>query len=161
MRQSHTSTPVPKINGARVAILQSKWYPEFTDRMTRLCKEVLESAGAIVETHRLPGCLELPVAAKILIEEAITTLDAIVFIGVIVKGDTYHFEMIVDECGRGAGQLSLQHSIPILNAILPVTAMKQVEDRAGDNEFNKGIEAALAAAEFIAWRRNVARKAPI
>ena len=83
----------------RIAILKSKWYPELVENMARACTAVLTEYGySQVEQHTLPGSLELPLAARdLLAEDRDGTLDAIICFGIIVKGDTYHFEMISDD----------------------------------------------------------------
>lgn len=66
-----------------------------------------------------------------------------------------HFEMIIDEVVRGLGEVSRQGRVPIINEILPVSDLSQAQSRAADDELNKGIEAAVAAIEIIAWRREL------
>jgi 6,7-dimethyl-8-ribityllumazine synthase len=75
-------------------------------------------------------------------------------LGVILKGDTLHFEMITPEVFTGLARLSLEIDIPILVEFLPVLALRHAVERAGKDEFNKGLAAASAAAEIIAWRRS-------
>jgi 6,7-dimethyl-8-ribityllumazine synthase len=70
-----------------------------------------------------------------------------------MKGDTYHFEMISNECIRGLGEVMLSENVPIIVEVIPVTNLEQLVARSRDDRFNKGIEAALAAAEIIEWRR--------
>ena len=66
-----------------------------------------------------------------------------------------HFEMILDECVRGLGEVSRRERIPVINEILPVTDIAQAEVRTADDDLNKGIEAAVAAIEIIGWRRKL------
>lgn len=121
--------------------------------MTAKCIEVLKSAGAAEpEVHVVSGSLEIPLAAQRLCRLQ-RSFDAIVAFGIIVKGDTYHFEMITNECMRGLGQVMLQEDMPIIVEVLPVLDIAQAKARAGNDEFNKGIEAAVAAIETIAWRK--------
>ena len=82
-------------------------------------------------------------------------IDAIICFGVIVKGDTLHFEMISEESMRGLGQVMHEFRRPVVVEILPVFDIQQAIDRSSDDEFNKGIEAAVAALEMISWRRGV------
>ncbi len=82
-------------------------------------------------------------------------MDAIVCFGVIVKGDTLHFEMISEECMRGLGAVMHEFRRPIVVEVLPVFDIKHAEERAGNDEFNKGIEAAAAAVEMVAWRQSI------
>ena len=150
----------PLSDGARVAILRSKWYGEIVQSLYDKCAAVLRAKGVSrIESHILPGCFEFPYAAAQLTSEpankAQPPLDAIICLGVVLKGDTYHFEMIVDECVRGLGEVSRSALVPIINEVLPVTDIAQAQARAADDEFNKGIEAAAAAIEIIHWQRQL------
>lgn len=142
-------------DGARVAILRSKWYGELVGSMHDKCVAILAAKGvADVTAHTLPGSFEFPFAANEL-ARLDRKPDAIICLGIVLKGDTYHFEMIVDECVRGLGAVSRRWRVPIINEVLPVTEIAQAEARAADDEFNKGIEAAAAAIEIIDWRRRL------
>ena len=141
----------------RICILQSKWYPELVQSMTEACQQVLGQAGYTdIHTHTLPGSLEIPLAARDLLAQDVgQQIDAIICFGVIVKGDTLHFEMISEESMRGLGSVMHDFRRPVVVEILPVFTMQQAVDRASDDEFNKGIEAAVAAIEMVAWRRSI------
>jgi len=146
---------LPQINDARVVVLTSKWYDELVRCLHDRCVGVLNDNGVIdVTSHTLPGCLEFPYAANELVRHD-PDIDAIVCLGVVLKGDTMHFEMIIDEVVRGLGEVSRQGRVPIINEILPVSDLSQAQSRAADDELNKGIEAAVAAIEIIAWRREL------
>ncbi|MCB0335189.1 MAG: 6,7-dimethyl-8-ribityllumazine synthase [Bdellovibrionales bacterium] len=156
MKQDQAIESIPQIPDAQIAIVQSKWYREYTDSMVGKCVETLQTTGCQdPEIHVLPGSLELPLAAQYLIQRR-TELEAIIAFGVIVKGETFHFEMISNECMRGFGQVMLDYDIPILVEVIPVTDIELIKARSGDSPHNKGIEAAIAAAEIIAWRRSLA-----
>ena len=141
----------------RICILQSKWYPELVQSMTEACQQVLGQAGYTdIHTHTLPGSLEIPLAARDLLAQDVEQLiDAIICFGVIIKGDTLHFEMISEESMRGLGSVMHDFRRPVVVEILPVFTMQQAVDRASDDEFNKGLEAAVAAIEMVAWRRSI------
>jgi 6,7-dimethyl-8-ribityllumazine synthase len=141
----------------RIAILKSKWYPEIVDSLADTCEAALRERGfERVEVHTLPGSLELPLAAAdLLAEDGAGEIDAIICFGVILKGETLHFEMISSECMRGLGQVMLQYRRPVIVEVLPVFSMEDARARAGEDEFNKGYEAAAATIEMIAWRRGV------
>ena len=158
MQQALDVSALPRVDGARVAILRSKWYADMIDRMHTHCVAVLEGAGVTrVDTHVLPGCLEMPFAANELTRPG-HGIDAIICLGIVLKGDTMHFEMIVDECSRGLGEVARATRVPILNEVIPVTDIAQAESRTADDEFNKGIEAAAAAVEMIDWIRRQGRR---
>ena len=158
MQQALDVSALPRVDGARVAILRSKWYADMIDRMHARCVAVLEGAGVMeMETHVLPGCLEMPFAASELVRRDRRAIDAVICLGIVLKGDTMHFEMIVDECSRGLGEVARASRVPILNEVIPVTDIAQAESRTADDEFNKGIEAAAAAVEMIDWKRRQGR----
>ena len=142
-------------NPGRIAILKSKWYPEYVESMADACEEVLRQCGySDVEQHTLPGSLELPLAARdLLAEDTEGKIDALVCFGVIVKGATLHFETISYESMRGLGRVMEDFHRPIVVEILPVFDIKDAAERSADDELNKGIEAAAAAIEMVAWRR--------
>ncbi|MEM9622915.1 MAG: 6,7-dimethyl-8-ribityllumazine synthase [Pseudomonadota bacterium] len=150
------SLPVIQSPG-RIAILKSKWYPDLVQNMADACTQVLTEYGySQIEQHTLPGSLELPLAARdLLATDVDNTLDAIVCFGIIVKGETLHFEMISYECMRGLGELMHEFRRPVVVEVLPVFEMSQAEARAGNDEFNKGFEAAACAIEMVAWRQSV------
>ncbi len=143
-----------RIDGARIAILQSKWYREYTDKMVSRCVELLKKAGALEpEIHILPGSLELPLAAKTLAEKG--GYEAFILLGAVVKGETFHFELVMEGCSGGASRISLDYGIPCIMEVLPCTNIDQLARRCAPDEFNKGIEAAAAAIEIISWIREV------
>ena len=158
MQQAIDIDALPRLTSpTRVVILRSKWYADIVAGLHAKCFEVLTAKGVDdVVTHTLPGSFEFPFAANELVNTQ-GRLDAIICLGVVLKGDTYHFEMIVDECVRGLGAVSRAARVPIINEVLPVTDIAQAESRARDDEFNKGIEAAAAAVEIIHWRRTAIR----
>ena len=149
---------LPAIDGpGRIAILKSKWYPELVNSLSSTCVDVLSQYGYTeIDVHTLPGSLELPLAARdLLAEDTERTIDAVICFGVIVKGDTYHFEMISNECMRGLGEVMHEFRRPVVVEVIPVFDIADAEARCADDEFNKGIEAAAAAIEMVAWRRSV------
>ena len=144
---------VPTIPRSRVLLLKSKWHPAVIDGLSRGCCESLEQLGCMeVEQHTVPGSLEMPYAINFLIRSG-RTYDAVICLGVILKGETLHSEMITREVYHGLSRLSIEQNIPIINEILPVIDIKHAEERARDDKFNKGREAAIAVAEIVAWRR--------
>ena len=151
-----SALPVIGVPG-RICILKSKWYPEHVESMADACDTILRQAGyADIQEHTLPGSLEIPLAARdLLAEDVAGNIDAIICFGVILKGDTLHFEMISEESMRGLGEVMHEFRRPVVVEILPVFDIQQAIDRSSDNEFNKGIEAAVAALEMISWRRGL------
>jgi len=150
---SYSLGDLSRVEKGRTAIVISKWYREYSDAMVVKCKEVLAAAGCDVpEVHVVPGSLEIPLAARRL-AQADPLLEAIIVFGIIVKGDTYHFDMVKNLCMSGLERVMFECDIPIINEIIPVDSLEYIKARAGDNDKNKGIEAGKAAVEIIDWRR--------
>jgi 6,7-dimethyl-8-ribityllumazine synthase len=157
---SYDISKLPKVSNGRAVILVSKWYREHSESMVAKCREVLLSAGCLdPEVHVLPGCFEIPLAARRLAKRD-PKLEAIIVFGVIVKGDTYHFDIVKDLTMSGLERVIFECDIPIINEILPVDSLDHVVARSGDNDKNKGYEAGLAAVEIIDWRRRNADADP-
>lgn len=155
MKHAHAVQQLPHITGARVVIIQAKWHREYSDVMVAKCCDILRRAGVETpEIHVLPGSLELPFAANQLAQTK-PKPDAIIAFGIILKGDTDHYDVVRDQCHSGLMQVMLANDLPIIMEIIPASNIELIKARAGDDEFNKGIEAGLAAVEIIAWRKSV------
>lgn len=154
MQEAINVDALPRIDGAEVVVLRSKWYADIVESMYAACARVLEAKGVRQTGYVLPGCYEFPFAANELCRTP-SDLGAVICLGVVLKGETAHFEMIVNECVRGLGEVSRRQRMPIINEILPVTDLVQARARAGDDNLNKGIEAAAAAIEIIHWQREL------
>ena len=103
------------------------------------CKELGVSDITVM---KVPGALELPIAAQALAESG---MDAVIAIGAVVKGDTDHYEIVVRESTSGISRVALDTGVPVANAILAVHDYALAVERAGANDANKGGEAAEAA----------------
>jgi len=151
MKKSHSKEIKQKIPGARIAILQARWHCEHTDRMVSACREILNRAEAKKIKHFiLPGAYELPLAAKMAAKSK--RFDAIIVFGAIVKGETDHYEVILQTCIRELGRVMYDFEVPVIMEIIPVHNIKHLIERS-QGEHNKGIEAAQAAIEIVHWRR--------
>ena len=125
---------LPSIDSpGRIAILGSKWYPEIVTSMSSTCERVLREHGyQHIEQYTLPGSLEMPLAAAdLLATDADQEIDAVICFGVILKGETLHFEMISNECMRGLGNVMLQYRRPVIVEILPVLEMAHAAGQSG------------------------------
>lgn len=148
MKKSYSADHISRVPAnQRVAIVQSRWHSEHTDRMVGACSEILSECGvAEVQLVKVPGCYEIPLTAKRLAKSG--RFAAIVVFGAIVRGDTDHYQLILDTCIRELGKVMYDFEIPIINEILPVHTLEHLIERStGDG--NKGIEAAQAAVEML------------
>lgn len=144
---------LPTIADSKVAIFLSKWHREHSERMVEKCVAVLRGQGCSdIQTHLMPGCLEIPLAVR-RVAQRTPDLDAAIVFGVILKGDTYHFDMVKDLCMSGLERVMFEFDLPIINEVLPVNRIEDVIVRSSDDNKNKGLEAAAAAVEVIDWRR--------
>ena len=129
----------------RIGIVQARWNAPITDRLADACLAELEALGVSpkhIRHVRVPGALEVPVALMTMADSE--DYDALVAIGCVVRGETYHFELVANESAAGVTRVSLDHQIPIANAILTVENEAQAVARADD----KGRDAARVAVEM-------------
>ena len=129
----------------RIGIVQARFNAAITDRLTEACRAELQVLGVPAEHIRhvtVPGALEVPMALQALADDE--DQNALVAIGCIVRGETYHFELVANESGAGVMRVSLEREIPIANAILTVENEEQAWARADE----KGRDAARVAVEM-------------
>lgn len=134
----------------RIAIIRTDYHTELNDNLEKHAKKTLVAAGVKEENIQVlhaPGAWEIPFVAQAAAKSK--KFDALITFGVIVKGETYHFEMIANETARALMQLSSEYSIPVALEILAVFKKEQAEERAGDNDKNKGIEGAIAVLKAL------------
>ena len=131
--------------GLAIGIVQARFNAGITAALAKACLAELAELGVATENIRLltvPGALEIPVALKALAET--DDFDALIALGCIIRGQTYHFELVANESGAGLTRVALDHSVPVANAILTVETEGQAWDRADD----KGRDAARVAVEM-------------
>jgi 6,7-dimethyl-8-ribityllumazine synthase len=129
----------------RIGIVQARWNAAITDKLAETCLAELQAVGVSAKHIRhvkVPGALEVPLALAGLAES--DDYDALIALGCVIRGETYHFELVANESGAGVTRVSLDHQIPIANAILTVENEEQAMDRAED----KGRDAARVAVEM-------------
>ncbi len=133
-----------------IAIVASRFNSFIVDRLYDGAIKMLNSSGInneAITSVKVPGAFEIPVAVQALLDE--NEYDAIITLGAIIRGETPHFDFISNECTRGIGQLAIDSGVPVIFGVLTVDNSEQAMDRAGDEESNKGSEAAAAALEMI------------
>lgn len=138
------------INDIKIAIVSSNFRKEVAENLEKNCIKSLNERGIAlnqIDIFKVPGSLEIPLVVKKLAKKDI--YDAIITFGAILKGRTYHFEQIANECIRGCMEVSLQYEIPVIFEVLAVYDIKDALYRATRKEENKGVEAAQTALEMI------------
>ena len=127
---------------ARFLIVEARFYAHLNDLLLQGTRAALEDAGHVHETITVPGALEIPAAVAMAAETG--RYDGFVALGVVIRGETYHFEVVSNESARALMALTLD-GLPIGNGILTVENEAQALTRAKPDEKNKGGEAAKAA----------------
>ena len=145
-----------KTSEIKIAIVSSSFRVEVTENLEKNCIATFEKKGITknqIDIFRVPGSLEISLVAKKAAKKGI--YDAIITFGAIVKGKTYHFEQIANECVRGCMKVSLEYEVPVIFEVLAVYDIQDALERATRKEENKGIEAALTALEMIKVLANI------
>ena len=138
--------------GLRIGIVQARFNYDVTDALTNACKQELLILGvAERDIHHVsvPGALEVPVALQALAEKS--KFDALIAIGCIIRGETYHFELVANESSAGVTRIALDFQLPIANAILTTENLSQAIAR----QTVKGSDAARVAIEMANLLENI------
>jgi 6,7-dimethyl-8-ribityllumazine synthase len=142
--------------GMKFAVIVSRFNAFITERLLTAATDALRRTGAKatdIEVVRVPGSFEIPAAAKLLAQTG--NYDALVAIGCLLRGDTAHYDVIVNEVTRGIGEVTLSTGVPIGFGVLTCETLEQAIDRAGLKMGNKGFDAALAALELAVLKRTL------
>ena len=135
---------------ATVLIAEARFYPHLNDMLLAGARGAIEAAGHSHETVTVPGALELPGALALAAESG--RFDAFVALGVVIRGETYHFEIVAEESARGLMALTLD-GLAVGNGILTVENDAQAVVRADPKQGDKGGGAALAALRLLRLRQ--------
>ena len=131
--------------GLRIGIVRARFNDAITSKLAQACLSELERLDVDESDIRhvsVPGALEIPVALKAMADSG--EFDALVALGCVIRGETYHFELVCNESGAGVSRVALDHSLPVANAILTVETEEQAWARAEE----KGRDAARVAVEM-------------
>jgi 6,7-dimethyl-8-ribityllumazine synthase len=131
--------------GLRIGIVRARFNDTLTSALAEACLNELAALGVATRHIRevqVPGALEIPVALKAMAETE--DYDALIALGCIIRGETYHFELVANESGAGVSRVALDHLLPVANAILTVENEAQAWARAAE----KGRDAARVAVEM-------------
>ncbi|MDE2118984.1 MAG: 6,7-dimethyl-8-ribityllumazine synthase [Betaproteobacteria bacterium] len=139
--------------GMRIGIVQSRFNPVVCEGLLAACRTQLVQQGvndADITLASVPGALEIPLALQRMAMSG--KFDALIALGAVIRGDTYHFEVVSNESARGVGEVQLHTGVPVANAILTTETDEQAEERMNV----KGAEAALVAVEMVNLLRKLA-----
>jgi 6,7-dimethyl-8-ribityllumazine synthase len=147
--------------GLSFAIVVSRFNSFITDRLLQSAVDALLRSGTKqrdIDLVRVPGAFEIPSAARTL--AGTKKYAAIVCIGCLLRGDTAHYDVIVNEVARGIGQSAQETGVPHSFGVLTCETLEQAIDRAGLKMGNKGFEAAMAAIEMANLKQAIVQKGP-
>ena len=138
-------SPAPAVHvaGARFLVVEARFYDEIGAMLLAGAMRALEAAGAIVEVISVPGALEIPIALALCVEDG--AYAGAVALGCVIRGDTYHFEIVCNESARALTQFALDWRLCFGNGILTVDTEAQAIERADPARGDKGGDAARAA----------------
>ncbi len=135
----------------RFAVVVSRFNSFVCERLLEGALDTLRREGEVPDEHitvvRVPGAIEIPVALEHLAKSG--KYDALIALGCVIRGSTYHFEVVANECAKGITQVTLSHGIPVANGVLTTDTLEQAVQRAGSKAGNKGSEAASSALEMV------------
>jgi len=144
-KQGAASAAVLNGRGLHIGVVQARFNADVTDTLWQSCREELLRLGVEpqdIEHHSVPGALEVPLLLQALAQR--DDFDALIALGCIIRGETYHFELVANESGAAITRVGLDHDLPIANAILTVENQAQAEAR----QVEKGVDAARVAVEM-------------
>jgi len=147
--------------GARILIVEARYYDEIADALLAGAMKALQEAGAEVDRISVPGSLEIPGAIALAIDTAHwgrLPYDGAVALGCVIRGDTIHFEIVSTESSRALMDLAVSKKFPLGNGILTVNTEAQAWQRARASELNKGGDAARAALGMLRIKRRLSQQ---
>ena len=155
MLKKASKTKPSAVAGTRVAIVASRYNARYVNSMLRAAKAELAKAKVAAEVVRVPGAFEMPAVASALARRLTNPIDAIVCLGVILRGETTHAENIAQAVTGALAQLQVEHSLPVIHEVLLLENVQQARERCLDARHNRGIEAARTAIEMTRVMRRV------
>ena len=137
------------VGGARILVVEARFYDDIADMLLRGARRVLKDAGAAFDVVSVPGALEIPAAIRL----AAKHFDGFIALGCVIRGETHHFEVVAGESARGLMELMTRDGLCIGNGILTVEDEAQAIVRADPKQGDKGGDAARAALALLELKR--------
>ncbi len=152
MAEPHRTSAAPvHVDGARFLIVEARFYDNVADMQLAGARAALEAAGAQVDVITVPGALEIPTAIRIAFDQV--DYAGAVALGCIIRGETYHFEIVSNESARALMDLAVTHRMAIGNGVLTTEDMPQAIVRADPAQLDKAGDAARAALALYQLKR--------
>lgn len=142
--------------GSRFAVVVSRWNDFLTSKLAEGAVSALESHGAEeadVEVFMVPGAFELPLTSLKLANSG--NFDAVIALGVVIRGETPHFDYVAGEAAKGIAQAGMTTGVPVIFGVVTTDTLEQAINRCGGKAGNKGHEAAVSAIEVVNLHRGI------
>jgi 6,7-dimethyl-8-ribityllumazine synthase len=152
-----SASPISNVAGARLLIVEARYYDDIGNLLMSGARAAVEAAQATCTVLSMPGALEIPAAMAIAVDQAAAVgrpYDGVVALGCIIRGETYHFEIVSNESARALMELSVGRKLPLGNGILTVEDENQAIVRADPGEGDKGGDAVRAALTLVSLVRS-------
>ena len=136
--------------GFRFAIVVSRWNDFLTSKLLDGALDALETTGAdegAIEVFKVPGSFELPLTSLKAAQSG--NFDAVIALGVVIRGETPHFDYVAGQAASGIAQAGMQTGIPVIFGVVTTETVEQAINRSGVKSGNKGYEAAMSAVEVV------------
>ena len=149
------------LKGARVLVVEGRYYDEIADELLAGAKRALDAAKVDYDVATVPGALEVPQAVALALDAAAkrkAPYDGAVALGCVVRGETFHFEIVAGESARALMDMSVDRRLALGNGILTTETIEQAEERADPARGDKGGEAARAAVGLADLERRLGRR---
>ncbi len=150
--------PAPRIEGGRFLIVEARFYEAIGDDLLAGARRALEAAGAIHDVVSVDGALEIPAGMAIALDAAESAgrpYDGAVALGCVVRGETFHFEIVAGKSSRALMDMSVGRKLALGNGILTTETIAQAEERADPERGDKGGDAARAAMSLALLKRRI------
>ena len=145
------------IDKKKILLVCSPYYKDIASNLIKGASDLLESKSVDYKILNVPGALEIAPAIKLVLDKSLKNpfFDGFVALGCVIKGETYHFEIVANESSRALTEISINYSIPIGNGILTVYNKDQAIVRSDPNQLNKGADATLACLSLINIKNSI------
>ena len=148
------------VRGARILVVEARYYDDISDLLLRAAKRVMRDAGATFDLVTVPGALEIPAAIMIGLHAAAAReqpYDGVVALGCVIRGETSHYDIVAGESARAIMDISIALDMPVGNGILTVDTDAQAKARARQSGQDKGGGAARAALTLVRLKRQLGK----
>jgi 6,7-dimethyl-8-ribityllumazine synthase len=161
MAEPRRAVSPPRIEGGRFLIVEARYYESVGAKLLTGAKRALEAAGATYDLANVDGALEIPAGLAIALDAATAAgrpYDGAVALGCVIRGETFHFEIVAGESARALMDMSVQRKLALGNGILTTETIEQAEERADPERGDKGGDAVRAAVKLALLERQVAQR---